>query len=546
MNDDLTNLDRRAGRAADGLHRAAASRPVRPFDPTAIPGPAPHNGQSRSRRYLAAAAAVAVLAGGAVGIAAVTRDDGKSDVTGTQIEPARPYVAGWLPDGLEPFGFGSFDGRTGEGGAELLGSFHVFGEHGSVEVGIGSGPSIDDFAEDDSTGSSRRTRVEVDGRTVWHVATPFASAGDTWSVVPAGDRSVVVVAPSLSDEERDRIAARSVVDDELVVPSEVSERWTAMGVIDDPLAMSPYAAGVGTGSPVHQATYGTVPSAGSSSIGDRSVSITSRSTTDDPTIAVQLLVPDARPIDVRGRSGTAGSIDVEGVGTQKLVVWTERPGEVVAVFGLGITDEEMIRIAEDVRPADPDQWRADERDSRLGRWSDAINHPGADVVELGSGELPDGSAWRLAYVVPGPETPPDGPYDTEPTVEVRLHVEGENSTNSSSWDGEAPFRETARTTSGSVSVAGGLVDPEVASVRVETVSGDVLAEHPVLVAEGHSGWTSEVGPAGTVVVALAEDGAELGRLPLGSADVACTDQGDCSSGFQGGTVETTAPTGNDN
>lgn len=516
MSPDPTDLDTRAANAAGNLREVAARRPVPTFEPGRLPAPAPAAEPGRSPARMLAVAAVVVLVAGVVGGAAVLRrDDGGAPdrLTAEQVDPPRPHVAGWLPDGWESLGTWSIE--PGEEETSLLADFQVLGTDGTPVVAIGMGPGIESFTDDeDASTSTRQERVEVDGREVWRVTTPFA--GDsTWSVVAAGDRSIVVIAPTLDDEERDRLAAGAAWDGSTLTLPEAAEDWEHLLTLDDAMAAMPIALYRQQvfGAVAYQASYALPPAVTDEAM--TGVSITTAGVVSDTTAVTRLFAPASRMIEVRGHDAAVGTFEEAGT-TFRFVTWQERPGEKITVTGSDVTEEELLRIAEDVRPADRTTWDGLELDTRLGRFNQHLD-PGVRVVELGTGETADGVAWRLVNKVP------DGTAEPLSTgLELFVAMDGGRSLGMEGFsaDSSSPFTESIVTgvDDDRLLLAAGLVVDEVAAVRIERPDGGVIAESDLLEAEGHRAWVAEVPPEGIVVVALDGAGAELDRMPVNGTD----------------------------
>src|SRR5690606_8730533 len=99
-----------------------------------------------------------------------------------------------------------------------------------------------------------------------------------------------------------------------------------------------------------------------------------------------------------------GSSDAGGgvtIGWQEgwVVRWTERPGEMLSLSGLGLTREELLAAAETLQPVDPTRWRELLEATALG---DLHVYDGdRPSVEMGRGRFADGTAWVLRYVAGG-------------------------------------------------------------------------------------------------------------------------------------------------
>lgn len=513
MNHDLdpdAPLDARAAAAADDLRAVAARRPVPTFTPDRLPTPLPA-ASGRSRRPLAIAAAVLLVAGAVGGAVALTRGgDGDGNLKAAGVDRPRPFVAGALPDGLQLAGVFSSDDAAADEEA-LLGRFHLYADDGTPVAGIALAPPIEELVDDvdgdgEITGDERPEVVTVDGTEVWHIQPVF---GTTWSAVDHGDRTVVAIAPDLTAAQRDALAAGASLEAGVLrVDPGTVEAWELRAVLDDGMDAFPIAGSRrGIGRDGHQAVY-------FGGGGETGLTVTSTAAQDGAIEAMTLLAPDHGPVRVRGRDGLLVRFPVdEHTPDMVSVSWEERPGERVTVGGIGLTEAQVLAIAEDVRPAAAEEWQILERDTRLGRLSDVVNHEGTAVDELAAGELPGGVVYRVTWLTPSSDADPARGPQVE-GLDVTLRVPGSDSTGSTSWDGPAPFGETVVAGSGGRHLAAGIVDEAVVTVRIERSDGSVVGEHEVRAAGGHRAWAAELVEDGLVAVALDASGAELTRMPV--------------------------------
>jgi hypothetical protein len=520
MTNDPTNLDDRAAAAARDLRDRAARRPAPTFDPAHIPAPATISETHRfsGRRLAAVAAAVVVLAGGAVvATQLVGDDDGDAQLTST-VDRARPFVAGWLPDGFTMAGVFSSDGSsmTGRGDApDLLTDVHVLSSDGEPEVAVALGPTAD-LAEDFVDEWTNET-VEVSGRTVRHMTPPVGNT--TWSFVDASPRSVVVVGAGFDEADRDRLAAETeIVDGQIVLPDWAADRWDTPEVLPSAAAVMPLVSlGAEPGSPSHQAGY---YRAGENA----TLTVTSADVETDVIAVLPLFDEEARPVEVRGHAGLFVRIasNDDRPWDTVYVTWQESPGVQLTVTGADLSEETLLRIAEDVRPVEADAWVQLERDTQLGRFADAINDPDVRTVEMAVGDLGESARWRFVY-----QEPLDGGGESDRSAEVNLSVDGVDWSNSSGWIGTAPFGSTTVATSGEVRMAAGLFldasADDVASVRVDRLDGTTIEDGRIVEADGHRGWIVEVPDEGVEVVALDAAGGELGRITI-DPETACGEE----------------------
>lgn len=530
MNTEPTNLDDRAAAAARDLHERATHRAVPTFDPDRLPTPLAGGAAAGrpGRRLAAVAAAVVLLVGGAVVATQLAGgdDDGNSQVATTN-DRARPYLAGWLPDGFAMAGVVTVDDGD-VASEEWFTQLHVFGVAGEPVAGVLLGPRWENLDVESTTS------VDVGGRQVRHLPAPVGNG--VWSVVEVGDRTIVAMGAELGDEERDRLAAESTVEaGRLVVPDGATEGWDLLTVLPDASAAMPSTLyRVIASGQLDRSSY--ARTGGGQDLfegGGAMVTITSMAVEGDALTGVEVLDPTVEDVEVRGSTGLVGHVidddPAGGVPDVRYVTWREGPGVVVSVAGIGIGQDELLRIVADIRPAEADEWADLEHETRLGRFADAIDYPDRRTIELGVGELADGATWRLVAREPGDDTEGEAEEVSTLVVDLTVVVDGESrDSNSTSWDAGTPFGPTQVTESGGRRVAGGLLgdgSESVTRIRVERRDGTATDGATLLEAEAYRGWAVELPADGLVLVALDSAGAEVGRLVLDS-DEGCGEPAD--------------------
>lgn len=516
MNEDetLDALDRRGHAAAAALKEEVAARPVPAFDPEVLrvpidaPGERPDSGR---RGVLLIAAVVLLVLGVAVALVRSGTEEGTPPATVPASDLNR-YLLGAPADGL-PLAYASDDRRAaGERFGELWlgGRLNVFGP--SVEdprLGMVAVPREGDGWAWSSDGLEP---VDVGGRDAWD-ASEYFGEGMIW--VEVDGRPVLVYGGLEPDLARELAAAVVVDGDTATVPDDVlPDGWQALGPVAN-ISEARWTA-LYQGNP-------------SDDIGRFMVlSVLPGGRLD---VTSQLLAGEGtRAVEVRGHPGvvTVQSAS-EHSGHSVTLRWEERPGEVVEIVAHASEDafdpSEVLAMAEDLVVVDADE--AAELETRLRR--EAVVAGGGSVV--GEGSFADGTTWTLA-------TGPD------PVDAVTLWVDGERDPWTDLWSvgeavsvdpgGEVPATEpdaagSTFTLDASVGrdderlVAYGSVTTDAATVDIRRPDGEVLVVAEVFTSDdgGRAGWVVEL-PAGLeiddsagppiVVVAVAADGTELGRL----------------------------------
>lgn len=559
MNDDqFEALDDRADKAASNVHAAAQRRPRPVFDAeraTTLPQPAAVGGTRAPRRtaWVAAAAVVALVAG-AVTFAATRPDGGKDTIAASSLEDPRPYVAGDLPEGMQPM---TFMDLTRDSGSEVITtSMPVYGKAPDQPLAGAMLVVSDDYVD------LELTPFEVDGLNLYRTGGAGGLPGG-WVAMKDGESLVLLVGAS----EDDAVALARVVsvdDGAISVDADgLPDGWRRLVTVDDPLTVmfdgsatrkgyfAAYVSGLGS--------WSVVPGSGRDQ-GDEdfaSVQVTSVAGSEATMWASRLLVSDAREVTVRGHRGFAGAFPTappeEGYTgptyAMTTVSWLERPGEVLTVTGIDITDEQLMAVAEDIRPATEDEWAALTRRSQLGEFDEA---QGSDT-QLGrtTGTFDDGSEWALTVLQSAPyedgRLPEGEQADGNVYTDLRVVVGGAASSGSpfASYSGSSTsggvdgFRSVSTTDIEGRHFSSGIVADEVVRVQVQRADGTVLGEATMVELAGYTAFVSELAEDPTVLVALRADGSEAGRSNVEDLDGNVTPDldGDGSFSDQGTAID---------
>ncbi|MCU1497872.1 MAG: hypothetical protein JWM47_1825 [Acidimicrobiales bacterium] len=508
--DLLKDLDQRAATAAVDIKGRAAARPAPAFDPTELPALAPVTPLTTRRlpSRLVIGIAAAVLLGGGLGIwAEGTGGGGKAPAVGTHGDP-RPFVATDLPDGFALAGVADLDSAVPS--ADQPGPLLVFGsDPGHPELGV---IVQDSSVFEDLTGGEA---IEVGGAPA--LAYDGLGLGRRSVVVLAGDRSVVLLSPTLDRADLVRLAqATSVADDRpVLVPSSLPSGWRLLGESWDALGLaSPL--GVLRGAP---SASGSVASyAGPTGRGGKlgsDVAVWSSSGDELSVHLAELFVERAEPVSIHGEPAVLGTYDqAEGLADSEhwVVSWLEADGEVVRVQATGLDRTAVLAIAQGVAPVEPDAWEDLLRRTELD--SLGADDPGYD--ELASGAFADGTRWRL--LVPSVEGLASGEVTG---TRLSVATTGENSSSEASSGSSAPdqpFRTVETLDKAGRHFVSGLLGPDVVEVELRGADGSSVARAHV-VAKGNSrAWVAELLVDPTIAVALASDGTELARITFEDLD----------------------------
>lgn len=537
MNDDqFEALDDRADQAASNVHAAAKRRPRPAFDAeraSTLPQPAAV-GVARSPRRTAwvAAAAVVALVAGAVTFAATRPEGGKDTIAASSVDDLRPFVADDLPDGLQPMAFVEL--ARDSGGGARTGAMPVYGKAIEQPLAGATVVQLDDFID------LELAPFEVDGQTLYRTGGPEGLPG-RWVVLKDGDDGESLVLLVGATEEDAVALARVVSIDDGAVSVDVDglpDGWRRLVTVDDPLTV------MFDGSATRKGYYAAyVSGLGSSSAapgtsGDEdftSVQITSVSGDEATMWASRLFVPDAREVTVRGHRGFTGAFPTsspEGYTgptyAMTTVSWLERPGEVLTVTGIDMTEDELLAVAEDIRPATEEEWATLTRQSQLGEFDDAQTSD----TQLGrtTGTFDDGSEWALSIRQSTPyedDRLQEGEQvEGDVYTDLRVVVGAAASSGSpfASYSGSSTsggidgFRSVSTTDIEGRHFSSGIVTDGVVRVQLQRADGTVLGEATVVEVAGYTAFVAELAEDPTVLVALRADGSEAGRSTVEELD----------------------------
>lgn len=537
MNDQdlLHQLDERAGRAAADLQGRAERRPTPPFDPdltapvlTLTAGRSDGTGHPRlrSRRTLAVAAAVALLAGAGAWVA-TSGDDGsdEGDVATVPAEGLRPHVATDLPDGYALAGAFTLSGIGREGQDQGAGEPMPVSFYGTEDddplLAVASAGDLD--VDDESLGDP----VDVGGgRTA---RTLDADGFGRASVLITGpDQRLVAVSPSLSIARMAEVTAGAEVTDTGVTLDDgaIPDGWRLLTSEPDLVsAGTPLAAFAPSGAQ-HSAYY---VSGSPVDAAEQAISVTSLPGDAARLATARLLLDDVRSVDVDGSPGLIGQLamGVDGADlTLRTVAWLDG-GTLVRVAGFDVAEDELLRVARGVEAADAGEWAELVRSSELGELTD----DGAPVIARGA--FADGTEWVLR--VDGVEA--DGVV-LSADLSVGLPTSGSFAGSSSGSGKTSGLLALQTLDQGGRHFASGLVSADVAAIELRRPDGTVIERLDVLTGAGARAWVAELVDDPTVVVALDAGGQEVDREEVEAGD-ASESPGLGSEGPFDGSTETT-------
>lgn len=528
MNDDqFEALDNRAKTAASSAQAEAQRRPRPTFDadrPMTLPEPAAvgHDRVPRRTAWIAAAAVVALVAG-AVTFAATRPDGGKDTIAASTVFDPRPFVAGDLPDGFEPLVFKELSSDSDpELGASPM---PVYGK--TADQPLAAATVIDSEAFDDL----ELTPFEVDGLTLYRSGGEEALPGQ-WVILKQDD-SMVLMFGATEDDAVALARIISVVDGKVSVDTEaLPDGWRRLVTVDDPLTLMFKTARPASSVKGYLAAYTSEMSEDVSSDNFASIQITSLAGDEATMWAGRLFVPDSREVTVRGHRGYSGAypngaavsddpLDAIDVRT---VSWLERPGEVLGVTGINVPEEQLLAVAESVRPATEEEWQELVDQSQLGGFNTGDMGPN---TELGreNGTFADGTKWSVALVrmAPYEDNAAGGTQEGEVYTDLRVLVPDDNSSeqggsSSSVAGGAVGFMSMETTHTGGRHFASAVITDEVDRVELRRIDGTVLADATIVEVAGYRIFVAELTEDPIVVVALQADGVESHRVTFANLD----------------------------
>ncbi|CAN5510323.1 hypothetical protein BH18ACT3_BH18ACT3_18630 [soil metagenome] len=506
----LERLDERAAAAAADLRAAAARRPIPEFDTEGVRlTRLPDQSRRRFTRPLVGIAAAVVLLAGAGGWWVAMRDDSAPDQTNTPETPTpvepRPFVATELPDGMMLTD--AFEGRPLDSDQPPVGPATVYGaadaEPGLVVVVLG------DWSRGDAADGAER--FEVDGHEAY--VYPLSTGVGTQVIVPIdGGRAVVAGGPELNREELARLAMRTAVDDlRSAVPDDaLPDGWRTLLVEPDPMALISPLASFGSG-------FGGGPwTIYSLEGGEDFTMLGSVAGGEARMFAATLFAERVEETTVRGHRALVAHFPTPvGAGAPSgfdvlMVTWSERPGELIRLSGIEESEEELLSIAEGVRPVSADEFADLVERSALGE----LDADPADTV--GEGTFADGSRWVL-------RRSDDGEF---PELSVLVAVgsddmfsESSSSSSISGTDAEHGFIAVTTVEQDDRTFAAGFVSDDVVAVKLLRLPDRSDAGNAeIATGAGHTGWVAELDAPTIVAVAVDANGDEVARTTLTRSD----------------------------
>jgi hypothetical protein len=513
--DRLAALDERGRAAAAGVRAAVAERPVPVLDPDALRIPVdghpagPNRGGRRLVPLLAAAAAVlVVLAAVAVLVRDTDDDSAPADRAPVAPEDLGRYVLSAPPPDLPLRAL--YDARAPEDPQADdrldIGTVTLYGPDATTPV-VGVRVLM-------TTGGSRvggepasMTTFDLDDRRAWRGEDQ--GPGDGLQVV-LGDVLVEVLADDADDDVLLAVAeALEVEGARATVPlAALPDGWRHVGTLAEP-TVDGFAA-------LHEADAPPVAWAAvhyrDDGSGDHFAVTVAGGTVADRLPAVAAEVVDE--VEVRGHDAVVArsSLPLLDLPEATTVTWEERPGEVVQIVSTALDGDELVALAGELDTVTPDGVEALRRDL----FETALAEPGTTVV--GRGTTSDGVPWAVVD--------DDGDEFLEMLSQPpprRWWFVAMGTSGGSSEDAAAnPLNGMAQhATGGGAWLGFGGIDPDVAAVEVRLAEAAAPIEATILEGGDQRAWAAEVPPpvgdAGWEgeVVAIAADGAEIGRLQLG-------------------------------
>lgn len=504
--------------------------------------PSPRAGTRRWAPAAGIAAALLLVLGFTVALTQGGDDDSTPAVE--VVQPPRRYRATDLPEGFE------LD-HVGAGTEHVLSGPVVL--YGPDPASPGLAVSVADPAasEPEWEEDPRAEPVEVGNRSGYRVG------GDGWLpgavAVTVGGRRVTVVGRD-AELVATVAAVVTIAGDRPRMPEDILPAdWVVQGEVADITALSPVLSSLapsGTASTWQTSWLPPVPwpeddlpEASADVL--RELSITS-GPGGATTVAALGLAAETEQVEVRGRDAllirqVMRLSPVEG--SEALVIdvvavtWLERPGEVVQVVGMGLSQEAVLAAAASLEVVD-DAW-----------WARSVAAVGGSPeTTVAEGRFSDGSPWVLtAYDSPRPDDidlleDQDAVASlqglaafvlrSDDLAQIRAHPDGYVE------EPDAPLPPGFATYVSEQAVddlrwLSGLVTDEVRTVEVLTADGPVVADvtarveafhgwvpadalHGWVLAETFHGWVLEIdlGADLEAVVLSGENGAEVGRLAL--------------------------------
>jgi len=467
-------------------------------------------GTGRRRRIVmaVAAAVVVVVVGVAAGLAAA-RSEPASVTSEGELQFLLP---GWLPDGVLPFQALRLEDVPEAGG--IGGEVVVYGIRDASDPWAGPILIVSQLVPDPATlgDETEGEAITIDGQPATVAQDEDGEWTATWSV----------------EHGRLQVAGRGLTRDQVIAAAAVTSAGPsidAAGLPDGftelahgPLdAMIAGALGYSGSAPGLAVSY--APAADRSA-GTGYLTIVERAGSASAVDLARLAFDDARSVTVRGQHAVLAA-----TGDEVLLQWAEPGGLLVTVQASGWAHEDLLRVAEGLRPAGPDEIDELVAEHPLDREDGS----GASEAEVSADHVTDG------WVVEGQYEGHDWllqAFVADSQVKA-LWLHGGNDTAPLPMEDDTAGSGLAVTSGlfdGGVVSVFGLVDPAAASVTIEGPGlAPIAAEvHPVDGAERSAfvGFVleSDLGDSASVV-ARAADGTEVARAPVASP-LECVDYPD--------------------
>lgn len=499
------DLDTRARQASHSLREVVGT-------PTANDHDVAWRPRRPARAVIAAAAVLALLSGG---IATITGNDGDDDrtvIAGVGAlapdDPLPRMILDPVPEGMTQ---GAVEGGAGEGRPGELSSA-LFGDPDASEPFAGGDLAVavlnDDTIDFDGYAVPGARPVDVRGTQAATWVTDLGHRRLVWKEERTGAR---ITLDSRSMTPGQLVAVAEALDPTNIgaLPGDVlPERVELIAVWADRKTESAHANYDGEGDSVcivGLACLGVDLNVGSSRSGPAAraeAEFYSPAGLEDVVVRGRDgWFEPGRKFDAVESSGSEGDVTTESE-LPPSVSWLEREGHLVRLSGRGMGKEELLALAEDVRPATDEEWEALER--RGDHWN-----PRQVTVDEGD---TDGIEWSVTVE----------PFDQAPAArEICLKVPGEPSVCvglSEPPPGPPPvlglpaLQSLSATSDGYV--VWGQVGSDVATVRLE-LAGSSAVEVPTRAVEGVDGRFYAAGIVAEsrelTVVGFDGAGAELGR-----------------------------------
>lgn len=551
--DPFRSLDERARAAATDLHARAADHPIPTFDPghavVALPAARP----AGRGRMLAVAAVVLVVAAIAGLLVAQSGDDGDDKAKVISSDP-RPFVAKDLPPGFALAGVGEIDATKPR---------PTEGDVGSMSPLTLYGPSADDpqlgiAAFGDWEGAVGGEEIDLGGRTAYRY--DRQGLGEHAVILPEEGRAIVLVTTEADPGWLDDLAAAVTSDDQLGIDLngfDLPAGWHELAQLPDLLSLSSPAmtmSPAASGSYALYLTDGVTVSSSESSSGSSSESgdpddggqaapdqllpdpatltVSSTAGAIAEVHATELVAADAEEVTVRGHDAllTRATIGDDTAGPWFTVSWLERPGEVLRVSGIGVTEDEVLAAAEGVTPVEPAEWKDLVERTQLGEF-DPANAGDPTKTKVGEGRFADGTRWTLTA------SEPEDPEVSDPSADLSVTIDDGTSSGESSISGLGAGLDGSDPTAlltlevmatGGKTFLSALVGPDVARAELVDADGGRVADGEIVEGGGFRGIVALLGTEERTLVLLDADGTELGRIALERPEDA--DSGSSSSG----------------